>query len=271
LASKIIKEGIEVKLNRYILNIESIHPTNYLMVTKLVPLNKAIANMKKMLHTVVKGMMAFKRVYLGYVLVLLFSGCVYVVSSVNPNVTTILAASRSAPWGVVTSIFAHSSLSHFGLNMGGLFIFVLMFTFSNSTFSAQDKKKLETFYLFSIFAFAIISNILWVILNPNPSVGASGLVYAAMGIVTGFSLINGLQIINFPKFKTQEAVTAVVIVMNIILSILLIAQVFQDPQLFLNIGEGVNVIAHGVSFLLGLFAVFPYCLIEKVSILTKPT
>jgi hypothetical protein len=38
-------------------------------------------------------------------------------------------------------------------------------------------------------------------------------------------------------------------------------------QLFLNVGEGVNVIAHGLSYLLGLFAVFPNCLIAKVSIL----
>jgi membrane associated rhomboid family serine protease len=151
--------------------------------------------------------------------------------------------------------------------MGSLFIFVLLFTFSNSTYSLQNKKKVERFTLISIFIFAIISNVLWLILTSRPSVGASGLVYAIMGIVTGFSLFNGLQILNFSKLKTQEIVTVGVILMNLLFSVLLVAQVFQDTQLFLNVGEGVNVIAHGVSFLLGLFAVFPYCLIKKVSIL----
>jgi membrane associated rhomboid family serine protease len=236
-------------------------------VPKLVSISKVVANMKKMLYTIVKGTLAFKRVFLGYILVLIISGSVYFVSSVYPSLNTILAASRSTPWGIVTSIFAHSSLSHFGSNMSSLFIFVLMFTFSNSTYSLQNKKKVERFTLFSIFMFAIISNVLWVILTPRPSVGASGLVYAIMGVVTGFSLFNGLQILNFPKLKTQETVTIVVISMNLFLSFFLVAQVFQDTQLFLNVGEEVNVIAHGVSYLLGLFAVFPYCLIRKVSIL----
>jgi membrane associated rhomboid family serine protease len=222
-------------------------------VTKLVPLNKVIANLKEMLHTVVHGMLAFK--------------IVYVVSIVYPTVNDILAVSNSTPWGIFTSIFAHSSLSHFGLNMGGFFVFLLMFAFSNSTYSLQNKKKVERFTLFSIFVFAIISNVLWVILTPNPSVGASGLVYAILGIVTGFSIFNGLQILYFSKLRTQEAATVVVIILNIILSIPLLAQVFFDPQLFLNVGEGVNVIAHSISYLLGLFAVFPYCLIAKVSML----
>ena len=237
------------------------------MVTELMPLNKIIANVISMLCTVVKGVLAFKRVFLSYILVLLISGSVYVVSTVCAGVNDILAASRSTPWGIVSSIFAHSSLAHFGLNMAGLFIFVLMFTFSNSTYSSQNKKKVERFTLFSIFLFAILSNVLWVILTPRPSVGASGLIYAVMGIVTGFSLFNGLQILNFSKLKTQEGATLVVMLMSLFLSILIVAQVFQDTQLFLNVGEGVNVIAHGVSYLLGLFAVIPYCLIAKVSIL----
>jgi membrane associated rhomboid family serine protease len=223
--------------------------------------------MKRMLVIIVKGMLAFKKILLVYLLVLLLSGSVYIASTVYPDVNMILAASRNTPWGIVTSIFAHSSLPHFGLNMGGLFIFVLLFVFSNSTYSVQNKKRVERLALFSVFVFAIISNVLWVILTPNPSVGASGLLYAVIGIVTGFSLFNGLQIVNFSKFKTQEAATVGVILMNMLLSILLIAQVFQDPQLFLNIGAGVNVIAHGVSYLLGLFVVFPYCLIAKISIM----
>jgi len=237
------------------------------VVTKLVPISKVFANMKRMLVIIVKGMLAFKKILLVYLLVLLLSGSVYIASTVYPDVNMSLAASRNTPWGIVTSIFAHSSLSHFGLNMGGLFIFALLFVFSNSTYSVQNKKRVERLTLFSVFVFAIISNVLWVILTPNPSVGASGLLYAVIGIVTGFSLFNGLQIVNFSKFKTQEAATVCVILINMLLSILLMAQVFQDPQLFLNIGAGVNVIAHGVSYLLGLFVVFPYCLIAKISIM----
>jgi membrane associated rhomboid family serine protease len=50
---------------------------------------------------------------------------------------------------------------------------------------------------------AIFSNVLWIFLIPNPTIGASGLLYAVEGVLLGFSLFNGLQFLNFSKFKKQ--------------------------------------------------------------------
>lgn len=232
-----------------------------------MPLNKVLANMKAMLYVMLKGMFAYRKIFSAYIFVLFISGCIYVISLIYPDIANILAVSRSTPWGVVTSIFTHSNLLHFAYNMGSLFIFILMFAFANSTFSVQKKQKLEPFFLVSAFIFAIVSNVLWVVLTPSPSIGASGLVYAVVGILTGYTLFNGLQALYVSKIKAQNALTACVIYSNILLSALLLVQVFQDPQLFLNVGDGVNVFAHGISYLLGLFAVLPYYMIKKVSIM----
>jgi len=234
-------------------------------------IHKFIATIKETLYAVIKGMLAFRRVLISYAIILLVSAILYGIYSIYPNtnLTSILATSRNTVWGIVTSIFMHSSLSHFSSNMAGLLIFILMFTFSNSTYSLENKKRVERFTLFVSFIAAIVSNVVWVILTPVPSIGASGLVYAVMGAVSGYSLLNGLQILNFSKIKAQKLVTIVVILMNLFLSVFLIGQVFQDVQAFLNVGERVNVIAHGTSYLIVIFSVYPYCLIKKISIFTS--
>jgi membrane associated rhomboid family serine protease len=221
-----------------------------------------------MASTVTRGILDFKRIFLIYISVLLTSGIVYAVSQVYPNINSMLSASRSTPWGIITSIFAHSDLSHLAFNMGSLFLLMLLFTFCNSTFHFNSKKRIEMFFLVSIFMFAIISNILWIVFRPDSSIGASGLVYAVEGILVGFSFANGIQVCNFSKFKNQRIPTALIVLTNIAVFAVLFAQILLNPNIFLSVGQGINLIAHGVSFLLGLFASVPwYYLIGKLSIL----
>jgi membrane associated rhomboid family serine protease len=230
-------------------------------------LDKFLLSMKIMLSTLVRGMLNFRRIFVTYISVLLISGIIYAVIQVYPNMASILSVSRLTPWGIVTSIFVHSSLSHLLLNMGNLFLFVLLFTLCNSTFPIPNTRRIESFFIVSIFVFAIISNILWVILIPNPSVGASGLVYAVEGILLGFSLANGVQILNFSKFKNQSLSTVSIVLVNILVFVALSIQILATTDVFLSVGEGVNIIAHGVSFLLALFVSVPwYYLVEKLSI-----
>jgi membrane associated rhomboid family serine protease len=225
--------------------------------------NQARFNLK-----VIKGFSEFKRIFLTYLIVLIVSVTIFWVSHFYSNINNILSASRATPWGIITSIFAHSSISHLTFNMGSLFLFIFLFTFCNSTFCLQTKRKIENFFLGSIFVSAIISNVLWIILASNGSVGASGLVYAVEGVLLGFSLINSLQIRNFSRFRVQSISTKCLVFFNILVGFVIIFQIFLSPDGFLNVGQGVNTIAHGVSFLLGLFASFIwYSAIEKISIL----
>jgi membrane associated rhomboid family serine protease len=231
-------------------------------------MEKFFVNMKIMVSTVTSGILDFKRIFLTYISVLLTSGIVYAVSQVYPNIGSMLSASRSTPWGIITSIFAHSDLSHLAFNMGSLFLLMLLFAFCNSTFHLHNKKRIELFFLVSIFVFAIISNILWIIFRPNPSIGASGLVYAVEGTLVGFSFANGIQVCNLSKFKNQRISTATIVLMNIVVFAILFAQILLNVDSFLSVGQGVNIIAHGASFLLGFFVSVPwYYLIGKLSIL----
>lgn len=213
-------------------------------------------NMRTMTTDIVKGIIAFRRIFLAYVTVLSVCGLVYVVFSIYPNINSVLVDSRSTPWGVVTSIFTHSSLDNIILNMTTLFVIVLLFTFCNSTMSSENKRKIEMFFLVSSFGSAIVSNVLWLIVTSNSSVGASGLVYATAGNLLAFSLANGLQLLHFNKLKAQKPSTVFVVIMNLVISLFILYQIFSEPANFLSVGPGVNIIAHGVSFLLCFFASF---------------
>jgi hypothetical protein len=56
--------------------------------------------------------------------------------------------------------------------------------------------------------------------------------------------------------------------MNILVFAVLFAQILLQSNIFFSVGKGVNIIAHEVSFLLGLFVSLPwYFLFGKLSIL----
>jgi membrane associated rhomboid family serine protease len=224
--------------------------------------------MKEMSTAITKGIIAFKKLFLAYGIVLSISGLVYAVFSVYSNINSVLEDSRSTPWGIVTSIFAHSSLDHITLNMSVLFVFVFLFAFCNCTFPSQDKRKIEAFFLVSSFGSAIIANALWLFVRNNPSVGASGLVYATEGNLLGFSLANGWQLFYFSKLKAQKPSIVLIVIMNLLVFVLFSYRIFLEPSIFLSVGQGVNIIAHGVSFLLCFsISILWYHLFARVSIL----
>jgi membrane associated rhomboid family serine protease len=214
-----------------------------------------------------KGILGFKRVYLFLIAAIAVSGMVYAFSLLYPSLNASLSASANTPWGIVTSIFTHSSFDHYSSNMFGLTILIAIFVFANCSLLGQKKVKVENFFIATALIAAVSANVLWISVKNIPSVGASGLLYAVNGIVLGFALFNGLQFLDFKKFKSQRLLVMTMVFVNTILAVALLAQVLLNPELFLNVGAGVNVIAHGVSFLIGMFAAFFWCLIKKVSLL----
>jgi membrane associated rhomboid family serine protease len=222
---------------------------------------------KPVIVKVVSGMLEFKGILLWYLVILLVSSSVFITSLAFPQVSTALAASRNTFWGVFTSIFVHNSWQHLLLNMVGLFLFVIFFTSANSTLSTRSKKEFQIFFLISALGLAVVSNFLWIAFNTGSSVGASGLVYGVMGIVTSSCILNGLQALGRKHLRKQSTQTMGIVLMNIVLGISLVFEVFQNPQVFLNISEGVNIIVHGVSFVLGLSFILPWHLIMDVSVL----
>jgi len=210
----------------------------------------------------------FRRVLSACVFVSVFSIALYTSFSIYPPTNSLLAVSRTTPWGVVTSIFVHSSAVHLAYNMVGLFVYALLFAVCNSSLTSETKNRIQSFFLFCVFGSAIASNVLWVFLTPQPSLGASGVVYAVQGVLLGFSLMNGLSILNREKFRAQEKSTKLMVLFNLLVLVLLLSQIFLSPELFLGVAVGVNVLAHGFSFYLSLVIAFVWnYYVKKVSIL----
>ena len=210
----------------------------------------------------------FRRVFLACALILAFSIVLYIISLVYPQINSILAISRATPWGIVTSIFAHSSLIHLASNMVGLFAYTLLFAFCNSSLTFDDKRRIQSFFLVCVFGSAIASNIVWVYLTSQLSHGASGIVYAVLGVSLGFSLINGVSILSWKRFKTQKKITKFMVEFNLLVLILLLSEIVLSPEIFLSVAVGVNVFAHGISFYLSLIITFVWNnYVRKVSIL----
>ncbi len=119
-----------------------------------------------------------------------------------------------------------------------------------------------------MFIFPIISNVLWITFKSKPSGGASGLLYVVEGMLLGFALLNGRQLLNFSRDKSHKFSTAIVVLMNIFVAALVLVQILLNPGIFLNAGVGLNVISHGYSFLFGFLASVPwYYMFGKLTIL----
>jgi len=210
----------------------------------------------------------FRRILSVCALILVSSIALYIGFSVYPPTNSILAASRTTPWGIITSIFVHSSPIHLAYNMVGLFAYTLLFVICNSSLTSETKRRIQSFFLVCAFGSAIASNVFWVFLTSQPSLGASGVVYAVQGVLLGFSLINGLSILNWKKFKTQEKSTKLMVLFNLLVLISLLSEIFLSPQIFLSVAVGVNIVAHGLSFYLSLVTTFVWNnYVKKVSIL----
>jgi len=229
-------------------------------------LSVILPNMRAAFSDVTQGMLAFRKVYLFLFAVVEANTVTYARSLLFPGIVDLLSVSARTPWGIVTSIFVHTSFSHYAYNMATLAFFTMLFTFCNSALSSS-RNKLGVFFVASTLICAIISNILWVASRDGLSLGASGLVYAVVGNVLGFSLFNGFQVLNFKKLQVQRQLVVFIVLIDIVIAVLLLAQIVLNPQLFLNLGKGANTLAHGASFLLGMFAVYPLCLFKKFSLL----
>jgi len=196
-----------------------------------------------------------KLLFLTFTMIFFISGAIYIISSTYPMFNDILKASPTTPWGIVTSLFVHQGLEHLAFNMAGLFAFFFLFSVTQLHLSKQEVEKRVSLFLIAMFLMAIFSNILWMILVPQASTaGSSGLVFASEGIFTGFTLLNGLQIMELLKngWKNRKRLMAIHLC-NLAIFGALFVQIVFAPQIFLNVAPAVNAFVHGVSFLGSFF------------------
>jgi membrane associated rhomboid family serine protease len=191
----------------------------------------------------------FRVLFSFYLVILSLCVVVFVLGQTHPWIDSLLVASRSTPWGVVTSLFIHSDISHLAMNLVGLLSFLLVFTFTNYYFPADEIASRVLFFIAAILITTVLSNILWIIIANIGTIGASGLVYASEGAVTGFCLLNFWDLYNEARDSGAKGKRSVMLVNLFVFAVVCAWMLFYTNS-FLSYGSDVNVLIHGSSFVL---------------------
>ena len=172
-----------------------------------------------------------------------------------PFLIQYLCTTQTTPWGIITSIFVHRDLNHFMSNMISLLLYTALFIFTNMNLSEHEKKRRSVFFLRVVFLSATLANVGWIIVAPNIfSAGSSGAVYASLGIMFGFSLINSIPS-SFQKEVLRQHLHDFCRISNISVFVVFFFWIMLNIEIFLSIAPNVNVFAHGMGFNISLFLV----------------
>jgi len=190
----------------------------------------------------------FRSLFRFYLLVLSLCAIVFALNLVYPWLDSFLVASRSTPWGVVTSLFVHNDFSYLIMNLIGLFSFLLVFSFTNYYQPQSEIGRRVRFFIFAILAATILSNVFWIIIANIGSIGASGIVYASEGAVTGFCLVNFWELYSDAQssLKSGQGVKLV----NLLVFLAICGWMIFYTNSFLSYGRDVNILIHGSSFVI---------------------
>jgi hypothetical protein len=202
-----------------------------------------------------------KPLIIAYITIVVLCASTFILSLYFKDLTYILSASASTPWGIVTSVFVHGGgLNHLIGNLLGLFFYFAFFV-AIRFFDINNRIIRARLFLGIIFFAGLFSNLLWMILMPQShSSGLSGVVYASEGIILTLSLLNAL---TFPKMRkpfTKENKRSFYIwSLNTLIFLSIFGSIVSDPAVFLNIAPNVNFFVHCISF----YIAFAFSLIHN--------
>ncbi len=213
----------------------------------------------------------FWKVWLVYFLVAGVSLLVLVVQQVFPgNACSVgstalpwtqcyLGASTSTPWGIVTGLFVHTSFwFHYLPNMVLLFAVVFVFCVTNVLQPGAEKAFRQRAFIGLMFLSAIVANAASLLYyGPVPTVGASGLDLATLGIVLVFCAYNALpRRRTWPesRFASRDSLDVITATFNGLLAAGLAVLALLEPVAFLSVRPNVDVVAHVFSFIFAVGA-----------------
>lgn len=187
-----------------------------------------------------------------------------------------LGDSTRTPWGIVTAFFVHTSFAqHYLPNMVLLFVAVFVFCVMNAPLSRSEKRFRQRVFIDVMFLSGIAANFASLFFyGPIPTVGASGLDFAALGITLAFCVVN-----VFPRIRRRrdlvpyyrDPLNLVWSMTNGLLAAGLILVSTQFPVEFLSIRPGVNVVAHLFALVFAVAATMTWvaCSPRPVPALTR--
>lgn len=217
----------------------------------------------------------FKPCFLLFFAVLFLSIIFHFLGEVFPDIKQLLAVSSSNVWGIITSFFVHKDASHLTNNMRSMLIFTLAFMFSNIYYDRKVVERRALYFTVLTVLAAIFSNFLWIIVRPNVSAaGASGMVYAIIGLTFGFSINNFIcSSLNLPATKRtwkqspkkDKANFLFFYTSNVLIFSCILFYASLLPQEFLSKGPNVNTFIHSISFCTSLLLCMATIYFPRVS------
>lgn len=224
--------------------------------------------MKTYFKKLVDGLSGFRLLGLAIILFLIPNLTIFFAIQIHPSWIRMLWLSADNPWGIFTAAFVHQETNHLVGNIIGFMFSILFFVFSNLSQDKERKALYSKIFLLMVFISGFLSNALKFFIWWNPSgitesgsYGASGVVYSAIGICTASAIVNITtslkKYIEFHKGRCKKNVgkgDLSAIFINLLILIPIIIMIFFDPELFLNVGPGIDVFVHYLGFSIGLIS-----------------
>ena len=213
----------------------------------------------------------FRSVELAFTIFTLLNLVVFFLISLWPGLLDWLWLSADHPWGIVTSNFVQAELPHLAGNLEGFTLATAFFVIVCLVLKVKNRRRWSRVFLWLVFLSGIVGGAIEYLLMPvsssPPSYGASGIVYGALGVLLAACLRSlpaqmralakehrrwtrkrrkwGLFRVDRKSLRTFPSLMSFTILISFLLLI------FTDPWDFLSAGPGVDVLAHGLGFLLG--------------------
>lgn len=209
----------------------------------------------------------FHPLSIAFIIFSLLNISVYSLIALHPDLLESLWLSPSTPWGILTSAFTHAELGHLVSNLEGFALSVLLFIPVVSVHSPDIRRRWSRAFLWLVFLSGIGANLIeypTTLVGPGSSSwGASGIVYGSLGVVLAGALLSlpgHLKTMTKRRSKKKRKLRfnrkswrelRAIFVLSLLMAFLI--AILTNTGRFLNVGPGIDVFAHGVGFLIGLW------------------
>jgi membrane associated rhomboid family serine protease len=189
----------------------------------------------------------------------------------DPGLLGWLWLSANRPWGIITSNFVQAELPHLAGNLQGFTLATGFFVIVCLVLKVEDRRRWSRVFLWLVFLSGIVGSAIEypvLVINGDLSWGSSGIVYGALGVLLAACLRSlPAQMRALAKehrrwrrkrrkwglFRfDRKSLHTFPNLMSLAILISFLFLIFTDPWDFLSAGPGVDVLAHGLGFLLGL-------------------
>jgi hypothetical protein len=175
------------------------------------------------------------------------------------------------PTGIFTAIFTPDATVFLGaqpvvewylVTMGSLLAYLALFEVVNLNAGARELAFRSVFYGLMIILVPMGSNFVSLVRGMSTS-GPSTSIFAGLGVVVGFSLVNSVKWIGVGHPMVKEPRSVLAISLSLAVALVLAASSILSPVLFFNITNKVDWGSHIFCFVVGVSVTLLWSLIRR--------